>query len=100
MLGKNYFQTKSVGFRHQTRGLGRMGIDKSLESRMKSVRSLGMKIHLNMRRIKDTKSSVLEYQDLSGYDWEMLTNYWQRCMCWTLQIRFYNLYFNSPSLLN
>ena len=43
-------------------------IDKSLESRMKSVGSLGMKIHLNMRRIKDTKSSVLEYQDLSGYD--------------------------------
>ena len=67
MLGKNYFLTKSVGFRHQTRGLGRMGIDKSLESRMKPVKSLAMKLNLNMRRIKGTKSSVLEYQDKSGY---------------------------------
>lgn len=67
MLGKNYFLTKSVGFRHQTRGLGRMGIDKSLESRMKPVKSFAMKLNLNMRRIKGTKSSVLEYQDQSGY---------------------------------
>lgn len=67
MLGKNYLLTKSVGFRHQTRGLGRMGTDKSLESRMTPVKSLTMKLNLNMRRIKGTKSSVLEYQDQSGY---------------------------------
>ena len=67
MLGKNYLLTKSVGFRHQTRGLGRMGIDRSLESRMKPVKSLAMKLNLNMGRIKGTKSSLLEYQDQSGY---------------------------------
>ena len=67
MLGKNYLLTKSVSFRHQTRGLGRMGIDKTLKSRMKPVKSLAMKLNLNMRRIKGTKSIVLEYQDQSGY---------------------------------
>ena len=47
--------------------MGRMGIDRSLESRMKPVKSLAMKLNLNMRRIKGTKSSVLVYQDQSGY---------------------------------
>ena len=44
-----------------------MGIDKSLELRMKPVKSLAMKFNLNMRRIKGAKSSVFEYQDQSGY---------------------------------
>ena len=46
---------------------------------MKSVKPLAMKMNFNMYRIKGTKSSVLEYHDLSGYYSDQMLTYYRRC---------------------